>query len=342
MTVFSYADYRVEVNISNESVPLSTDYIERLLFIAIDDTLTAGDAPVYVQDIIFDDARVPASAQYILDYYFYKNSVKSCDALFVPAGTNDFDTLLTQEQKDLINDRTFTISLDKNIDINDLTLTFFNGILQRSIVAIEDASQYPKETLIFYKIDASNVEEENKENARFASWFVNRANFFNTPNAGKTDYIFNEDAIFSDITKIEADILASNNLTFFMNSNGETFIANFNVGRFSDIVPYYEEKIRRTVQLNILNKIFSPNAPRYTQETLNRIYQEAENAALTYAKAPYGFVAQEGVFVKKNLLADIPAADIAAKIVRVEMEVVILNIVQKVQINLTFSLSQNS
>lgn len=340
MTIFAYPDHVVDVNIIEQTSTFNLSYIQRVLFIVTDSDLAAGTIN-YVTDVE-SSTSLPTAGDYVTQYYFYKENVKSCDVLFIATDIFDLDSILTQEQKDTINDRTFTCSLDLRVGTPDvLTYTFFKGITQWSSNVFLDTTNLNRQTVLLNKTNTPEINNENKELARFASWFVNRDNFFNTVGNKALDYIYNDSEYFDVLTKEDLDLARQNNMTYFSAFNGISYCAGYNAGQYFQIIPYYEEQIRRAVQQNLFLFITGSPQPFYNQINVNLAYTIALNTVLVYSKPPFGFVNPQATFVKRTKFSDIPASDIKDGILRINMEVDFYSVIRQIKVDIQTTVGLN-
>ena len=333
MTVFALPDFLVEVNITDPPANFDLSYIQRILFLVLDTSLSTDFE--YQKDVVSADDITNSKANHVKEY-FYKTTVKSCDILYVKNSTA-IDSVLDQVTKDEINDRTFTCSIDMHISdpANTLDFAFFKGVYQLAVFN-SLVNVAPKYTIFYFKGDGVSTPpvttaEGNKELAKFGSFFANRSNFF-FPVAPKTvDYSPN----FPLETTTEMQTVSDNNMSFFAYYNGVAYITRYAIGDQGNLNVYYLEQIRRSIQESLFNFLTRQGNTFYTQENLNIITNRTLNAILQYSTPNFGFVNPQGTKVDELILADIPKQDIEDQVVRVTASVNINNVIQKIIVNVS-------
>ena len=331
MTVFALPDFLVEVNITDPPANFNLTYIQRILFLVLDTSLSTDFE--YQKDVVSADDITNPAGDYVKDY-FYKTAVKSCDILYV-ADFTAIDSVLDQITKDEINDRTFTCSIDMNITdpINTLDFAFFKGVYQFAVFnSLVNVNVVPRYTILYFKDDGTpTTTDGNEELAKFSSYFVNRSNFF-FPVAPKTvDY----NPKYPLDTTTEMQPASDNNMSFFAYYNGVAYITRYAIADQSNLNLYYLEQIRRSIQESLFNFLARQGNTFYTQENLNIITNRTLNAILQYSEPQFGFVNPQGTKVDELILADIPSQDIKDSIVRVTASVNINNVIQKIIVNVS-------
>lgn len=329
MTVFALPDFLVEVNITDPPANFDLSYIQRILFLVLDPSLTPDFE--YQKDVVSADDITNTAGVYVKEY-FYKTDVKSCDILYVKDSTA-IDSVLDQATKDEINDRTFTCSIDLSIsDPLNLDFAFFKGVYQyASFNVLVDVNNIPKYTILYFKSNSATLFDGKQELAKFGSYFVNRSNFFFPISPKTLDYSPN----FPLTTTTEMQTASDNNMSFFAYYNGVAYLARYFVHEQGNLNVYYLEQIRRSIQESLFNFLTRQGNTFYTQSNLNIITNRTLNAMLQYSKPEFGFVNPQGTKVNELVLADIPKTDIDNQIVRVTAFVNINNTIQKIVVNVS-------
>jgi hypothetical protein len=328
MTVFALPDFLVQVNITDPPANFNTNYIQRILFLVLDTSATTSFE--YQKDVTSADDVINPAGDHVKDY-FYKTTVKSCDILYV-ADFTAIDSVLDQQTKDEINDRTFTVSLDGRGDRNALDFAFFKGLYQTyNFNTYEDASLLTNTSLFYFKAQTPSVNGANSEMAKFGSFFVNRSNFFFPISPKTVDY----SPLYPLDTTTEMQTASDNNMSFFAYYNGVAYLSRYFVSDQGNLNVYYLEEIRRAIQESLFNFLTRQGNTFYTQSNLNIITNRTLNAMLQYSKPEFGFVNPQGTKVDELVLADIPKTDIDNQIVRVTAFVNINNTIQKIVVNVS-------
>lgn len=341
-TVFAFPDYLVDVNIIEAPPTFDTSYIQRILFLVVDPVLPTDYE--YHQDITSADQvdSLPALTHYVKEY-FYKNDVKSCDILVVKnplGGPTGFEELIKANDPQIIefiNDRTFTCSVDISIPLTTLVFTTFRGVFQSvSVGVFIDANVLNKTTMFYFEdsVIPGTVLQFNQEMARLGSFFVNRQNFFNPVSPKTIDFT----ASFPVTTTADMNTANANGMTFTAIFNGLSYIADFTTGNKTGLKVYYLEQIRRAVQEACFGFLTTVGNTFYNQENLNIITTVALNAVLVYSVSPFGFVNEKGTKVDNLILENIPKVDRDARIVRLEMSVLIFDNIERIKVNISQTL----